>query len=188
MVRNHPGSPSKNNKLGEKFQAPLDPVFDLGQLLGQQPHSWHGPAAPVVCPVLCWPEIIGGTSTRRRGGAADRGSKGRSSSPIGIRTPRGIAPVPPVDNRPRRRELPPVPTLGDLRRHVPWFWLHYANPKCGHSRPMAFAPLIIRLGAEASSDVLRHSARCTRCGYRGATLQHPSHKDLLRGWAEFPTG
>jgi hypothetical protein len=42
---------------------------------------------------------------------------------------------------------------------------------------MAIAPLIIRWGPEASSDVLR---RCARCGSRGATLQHPSYVKLGR--------
>jgi hypothetical protein len=105
---------------------------------------------------------------------------------MGIRTPRGMAPVPPVDNR-RREPPPPIPTLGELRRHISWTWLHCNNIRCLHKAPMAYAPLIIRLGAEASSDVIRRNARCIRCGQRGATLQHPSHLDLLRGWAPFPT-
>jgi hypothetical protein len=32
---------------------------------------------------------------------------------------------------------------------------------------MAFAPLIIRWGPDASSDLLRQSARCSRCGPAG---------------------
>jgi hypothetical protein len=39
---------------------------------------------------------------------------------------------------------------------------------------MALAPLIIRWGGDASSDILRRSARCTCCGSKGADLQHPS--------------
>jgi len=39
---------------------------------------------------------------------------------------------------------------------------------------MAIAPLIIRWGGDASSDLLRRSARCTCCGSKGADLQHPS--------------
>lgn len=42
---------------------------------------------------------------------------------------------------------------------------------------MALAPLIIRLGADASSDVLRRCARCTICGHKGATLKHPGWKN-----------
>ena len=40
--------------------------------------------------------------------------------------------------------------------------------------PVALAPLIIRWGEEASSDVLRRSARCARCGRNGASLTAPS--------------
>ena len=39
---------------------------------------------------------------------------------------------------------------------------------------MALAPLIIRWGGDASSDLLRQSARCKYCGGKGADLQHPS--------------
>jgi hypothetical protein len=39
---------------------------------------------------------------------------------------------------------------------------------------MALAPLIIRLGGDATSELLRRSARCTYCGSKGADLQHPS--------------
>jgi hypothetical protein len=38
---------------------------------------------------------------------------------------------------------------------------------------MALMPLIIRWGGGASSDRLRASARCVKCGKRGADLQHP---------------
>jgi hypothetical protein len=80
-----------------------------------------------------------------------------------------------------------VPTLAELRRDVSWFWAHCANHRCSHYAPVALAVPIIRFGADASSDVLRQNARCSRCGGRGCTLQHPSHKDLLRGLAAFPT-
>lgn len=106
---------------------------------------------------------------------------------MGIRTPSGMAPVPPIDNRRRREPPPPIPTLADLRRHTSWTWVNCTNIKCMHYAPVAYAPLIIRWGPDASSDVLRRSARCTRCGRKGATLLHPSHKDLMRDWAPFPT-
>jgi ribosomal protein S14 len=51
---------------------------------------------------------------------------------------------------------------------------------------MALTPFIIRWTADASSDVLRQRARCTRCGRRGAVLQHPSWLDIGREWAPFP--
>jgi hypothetical protein len=38
---------------------------------------------------------------------------------------------------------------------------------------MALAPVIIRWGADASSDMLRTRVRCLRCGSKGATLQLP---------------
>lgn len=41
-----------------------------------------------------------------------------------------------------------------------------------HHAPVALAPLVLRWGANASSNKLRHCARCTVCGHKGATLQH----------------
>jgi hypothetical protein len=43
-----------------------------------------------------------------------------------------------------------------------------------HRRPVAFVPFLIRWGPVASSDLLRRSARCGRCGAKGAALQDPS--------------
>jgi hypothetical protein len=63
------------------------------------------------------------------------------------------------------------PTLEEMRRSVPWLWVHCANSQCRHTVPMALTSLIIRWGADASSDVLRQSARCTKCWHKGATLQ-----------------
>lgn len=80
---------------------------------------------------------------------------------------------------------PTVPTLGDLRRSAPWLWMNCAAG-CGHYRPGALAPFIIRYGAEASSDMLRRASRCTRCGHKGATLQHPSWMGMQIGFAPFP--
>jgi hypothetical protein len=39
---------------------------------------------------------------------------------------------------------------------------------------MPLAIFIVLLGADASTEVLRHRARCTACGRRGATLTLPS--------------
>ena len=80
-----------------------------------------------------------------------------------------------------------VPTLEQLRRSSCWWWVYCENSRCLHTTPMALTPLIIRWGAEASSDVLRRSARCARCGRRGATLQHPGHTGSHIGWMSFPT-
>ena len=51
---------------------------------------------------------------------------------------------------------------------------------------MALVPLIIRWGAEASSDRLRQRARCTKCGHKGATLQHPGWAGTHIGFQPFP--
>jgi hypothetical protein len=52
----------------------------------------------------------------------------------------------------------------------------------------AFVPLMIRWGGDASSDKLRRCARCTVCGHKGATLQHPSWVDRGIGFQPFPGG
>jgi len=52
--------------------------------------------------------------------------------------------------------------------------------------PMALAPLIIRWGPDTSSDKLRQCARCTACGHKGATLQHPGWIENGVGWQPFP--
>jgi hypothetical protein len=78
------------------------------------------------------------------------------------------------------------PTLEQLRQASCWWWVHCLNVRCLHKTPTAIMPYIIRWGAEASSDRLRASARCSRCGARGATLQHPSWGGREIGWTPFP--
>ena len=81
----------------------------------------------------------------------------------------------------------PVATLADLRRVTPWLWVHCE--RCQHRSPAALVPLIIRWGADASSDVLRRCARCTRCGRKGASIQIPGWGGLeapIRGWPKPP--
>ena len=51
---------------------------------------------------------------------------------------------------------------------------------------MALAPAIIRWGPDASSDVLRRRARCSKCGHKGATLQIPGWVGGEIGVAPFP--
>jgi hypothetical protein len=89
----------------------------------------------------------------------------------------------------RRKPQPERPgpraTLGQLQRgSSPWCWLWCE--KCLHHAPIAFAPLVIRWGADASSDKLRRSARCTVCGTKGATLQHPGWAGETIGFEPFP--
>jgi len=45
---------------------------------------------------------------------------------------------------------------------------------------------MIRWGMDASTDVLRQSARCMVCGRKGATLQHPSWHGNGVGFEPFP--
>jgi hypothetical protein len=42
------------------------------------------------------------------------------------------------------------------------------------------------MGADTSSDRLRQSARCTKCGHKGATLQHPGWAGAHIGFQPFP--
>jgi hypothetical protein len=52
---------------------------------------------------------------------------------------------------------------------------------------MAFAAPVILCGADASSDKLRQCARCTSCGSKGATLEHPTWGGNSIGFMPFPT-
>jgi hypothetical protein len=52
-------------------------------------------------------------------------------------------------------------------------------------RRMAIAPMIIRWGPDASSDMLRRAARCSKCGAKGATLMFPSWVSSTVGLAPF---
>jgi len=88
--------------------------------------------------------------------------------------------------RPHAKRQPqgPRPTLAELQRSHCWTWVYCE--KCLHHAPMALVPLIIRWGAETSSDRLRQSARCTKCGHKGATLQHPGWAGTHIGFQPFP--
>jgi hypothetical protein len=78
-----------------------------------------------------------------------------------------------------------APTLAELRKHGSWVWVYCE--KCLHRAPVAFVPLMIRWGGDASSDKLRRCARCTACGHKGATLQHPGWAGAQVGFQPFPT-
>jgi hypothetical protein len=88
--------------------------------------------------------------------------------------------------RPRTKRQPagPRPTLAQLQRSHCWTWVYCE--KCLHHAPMALVPLIIRWGVETSSDRLRQCARCTKCGHKGATLQHPGWGGADLGFLPFP--
>jgi len=76
-------------------------------------------------------------------------------------------------------------TLGDLQRASPWWWLYCE--RCEHRSPLACAVAVIRWGPNTSSDKLRRSARCTACGHKGATIQHPGWGGQNVGFLSFPT-
>jgi hypothetical protein len=46
--------------------------------------------------------------------------------------------------------------------------------------------LLIRWGTDASSDRLRASACCSRCGRKGAVIQRPSWCVRSGDWQAFP--
>jgi hypothetical protein len=84
------------------------------------------------------------------------------------------------------RQAPgPRPTLAQLREGHSWLWVWCE--RCHHHAPMALVPLIIRWGPNTSSDRLRQCARCTACGAKGATLQHPGWGGAQVGFLAFPT-
>jgi hypothetical protein len=78
----------------------------------------------------------------------------------------------------------PVPTLEQLRRGTPWCWI--VCNQCMHRAPVAFVPFITRWDPDASWDMLRRSARCTKCGRKGPVLQHPSWAGMDIGWEALP--
>jgi hypothetical protein len=86
---------------------------------------------------------------------------------------------------PMKRPRGPIPTLGDLQRSsTKWVWL--ICEKCQHHAPFACAVAVIRWGLNTSSNKLRQCARCTVCGHKGATLQHPSWAGEAIGFQPFP--
>lgn len=90
----------------------------------------------------------------------------------------------PPRKAPARAPAGPVPTLAQLRACCPWLWVHC--PKCIRFVAIALAPWIIRWGGSASSDMLRESFTCARCGHKGALLQHPSMHSCDDGFPMFP--
>jgi hypothetical protein len=79
----------------------------------------------------------------------------------------------------------PIPTLGELQQTTPWVWLWCE--RCQHHAPLACAVPVIRWGPNVSSDRLRQRARCSACGSRGATIQHPGWAGNNVGFQPFPT-
>jgi hypothetical protein len=73
--------------------------------------------------------------------------------------------------------------MAQIRRNWCWVWVHCRSPHCRHTAALALAPLIIRWGEEASSDLINQCARCMACGHKGATVQVPSWDIGIDGWA-----
>jgi hypothetical protein len=84
----------------------------------------------------------------------------------------------------RMRDFGPRPTLGELQRATPCVWLWCE--RCQHHAPLACAVAVILWGRDASSDKLRAAARCTSCGSKGATVQHPGWAANHIGFSPFP--
>ena len=66
-------------------------------------------------------------------------------------------------------------TLGDLQRSSPWVWVNCE--KCQHHAPWP----------SSAGDQPRQCARCTVCGPKGATIQHPGCGGERIGFLPFPT-
>lgn len=99
--------------------------------------------------------------------------------------------IPPREDVPQRKrtekaEPGPVATLAQLRASTCWVWLICDG--CGRQRPAALAPFLIRWAGDASSDLIRRSARCSTCRKVGARTMHPSYMDAVTGWAPYPAG
>jgi hypothetical protein len=83
-----------------------------------------------------------------------------------------------------KRDFGPRPTLGELQRTTPWVWVYCE--KCPHYLAMACAVSVIRWGPNTSSDKLRRCAKCSECGHKGATIQHPGWGGADVGFMPFP--
>lgn len=74
-------------------------------------------------------------------------------------------------NRRLAARLPSTPAeLGAARKEHLWIYVYCGRPRCRHHAIFYLTPLIVRWGPEASVDLLRRAARCTRCGHKGATV------------------
>jgi hypothetical protein len=75
----------------------------------------------------------------------------------------------------------PRPTLGALQRSSSWWWLYCEQLSALRADGVSGAG-----HSDAPGDVLRQCARCTVCGHKGATLQHPSWGGNGIGFLPFP--
>jgi hypothetical protein len=86
-------------------------------------------------------------------------------------------------------------SIRNLQKAAPWLWLwcegRIAHGNiCHHHRAVAIAPFAIRFGLEASPDLIRRNARCSKCGHKGAGFLHPSwgRDDKGLPFPAFPVG
>src|SRR5262245_14674453 len=87
---------------------------------------------------------------------------------------------------PRQTYTGPRPTLRQMRQGACWVRVNCQNTKCRYRDPVAVATLIIRWGGDASSDMLRRSAKCSQCGRKGASLTAPSWAGADMASTPFP--
>ena len=73
---------------------------------------------------------------------------------------------------------PLVPSIGVLHRQPQSRWVWAICNRCLHRSRLSLAPIVIRWGAEESSDTLRRNLKCTKCGNKGNALQVPTFIDL----------
>ena len=64
-----------------------------------------------------------------------------------------------------------VPTLAEAERAgAHWFHVRCQHFGCRHTAALPWAPVIAKLGSDASADGLRAALVCTVCGHRGANI------------------
>lgn len=80
-------------------------------------------------------------------------------------------------------------TIGQFHRNrwaPKWMWIYCRGPDCGHSQPLAIAPLVIRWGPDAPAQWMRDRLICSRCGHRGVLTQAPGWGGSHIGEVPFP--
>ncbi len=119
-----------------------------------------------------------------------RGAPRITPPPAPIR-PEPVHEETPPPARSRRPSPQPAASLGAIRRLTSWVWLYCDNVDhrgiCGHYCAIPLAPFIIRWGKDASSDLLRKSFVCSKCGARTTSIKHPSWADRQIGFQMFPS-
>jgi putative SOS response-associated peptidase YedK len=80
------------------------------------------------------------------------------------------------------------PTFGNClqSRESKWMWVSCPVRECGHRAAVAFAPLAIRWGMNATTQMVRRKFRCSRCGNLGALTYSPSWNVALQSFQSYP--